>query len=71
MGMKSTAADAAIGALQQAVTLDDLRAGARALDRVLMSGAYAVPLFPRPRPVACPLDTYPAAGHPLLVRHLA
>lgn len=48
MGMKSRAADAAIGALQQAVTLDDLRAGARALDRVLMSGAYAVPLFHAP-----------------------
>lgn len=48
MGMRSAGADAAIAALQQAVTLDDLHTGARALDRVLMSGAWGVPLFHAP-----------------------
>lgn len=48
MGMRSPAADAAIAALQQAETLDELRTGARALDRVLMSGAWGVPLFHAP-----------------------
>jgi peptide/nickel transport system substrate-binding protein len=41
----SPAADAAIEALVGAASRDDLIAAARALDRVLLSGFYVVPLF--------------------------
>ena len=44
-GVKSPAADAAIEALVGATTREDLVAGARLLDRVLLSGYYVVPLF--------------------------
>ncbi|MDR3374027.1 MAG: extracellular solute-binding protein [Ancalomicrobiaceae bacterium] len=47
-GVKSPAADRAIEALVGARTRDDLAAGARALDRVLLSGYYVVPLFHLP-----------------------
>jgi peptide/nickel transport system substrate-binding protein len=45
MGMKSAAADAMIAALLKAETRADVVAAVRALDRVLMSGFYVVPLF--------------------------
>jgi peptide/nickel transport system substrate-binding protein len=45
MGMKSPAADAMITALLQAQTRQEVVAATRALDRVLMSGFYVVPLF--------------------------
>jgi peptide/nickel transport system substrate-binding protein len=45
MGVKSPAVDAMIAALLQAQTRDDVVAAVRALDRVLMSGFYVVPLF--------------------------
>lgn len=48
MGAKSPAADAAIAALIAARDAEDYLAAARALDRVLVSGAYAVPLFHTP-----------------------
>lgn len=48
MGMKSPAADAMIAALLKAVTRDEVVAAVRALDRVLISGAYVVPLFHAP-----------------------
>lgn len=48
MGMRSPAADALIARLAAAVSRDDLETASRALDRVLMSGAYAVPLFHAP-----------------------
>jgi peptide/nickel transport system substrate-binding protein len=48
MGVKSHAADAMIAALLQARTRADLVAAVRALDRVLISGCYVVPLFYRP-----------------------
>ena len=48
MGMKSAAADAMIAALLEAKTRADVVAAVRALDRVLMSGFYVVPLFHAP-----------------------
>jgi peptide/nickel transport system substrate-binding protein len=45
MGVKSPAIDAMIAALFQAQTREDIVAAVRALDRVLMSGFYVVPLF--------------------------
>jgi peptide/nickel transport system substrate-binding protein len=44
-GVKSPAADAMIEALLAAETREDLTAAVRALDRVLLSGDYVVPLF--------------------------
>lgn len=44
-GVRSPAADAAIEALVGAATREDLVSAARALDRVLLSGFYVVPLF--------------------------
>ena len=49
MGMKSPAADAMIAALLRAQTPEELIAAARALDRVLMSGQYVIPLYHLPR----------------------
>jgi peptide/nickel transport system substrate-binding protein len=48
MGVKSPAADAMIAAILRARARDDLVAAVRALDRVLISGRYVVPLFYRP-----------------------
>ena len=48
MGVKSTAADAMIKALLAAVAKDDFVAAIRALDRVLLSGFYLVPLYHLP-----------------------
>ena len=45
MGVKSAAIDAMIAALLEARERDDFVAAVRALDRVLMSGFYVVPLF--------------------------
>ncbi len=45
MGVKSPAIDAMIAALVQARSRSDVVAAARALDRLLISGMYAVPLF--------------------------
>lgn len=49
MGMQSAAADAMIAALLRAQTPEELTAAARALDRVLMSGQYVIPLYHLPR----------------------
>jgi peptide/nickel transport system substrate-binding protein len=48
MGVKSAAIDAMIAALLKAQTRDDFVAAVRALDRVLISGMYAIPLFHLP-----------------------
>lgn len=48
MGVKNPAADAMIEALLAARTHDDFVAAVRALDRVLMSGNYVIPLFGTP-----------------------
>jgi len=48
MGMRSAAADAMIAALLNARERDALVAAVRALDRVLMSGFYVIPLFHLP-----------------------
>lgn len=48
MGVKSAAADAMIAALLTAETRDEVVAAVRALDRVLISGSYVVPLFHAP-----------------------
>jgi peptide/nickel transport system substrate-binding protein len=48
MGAKSPAVDAMIAALLSARTRADVVAAVRALDRVLMSGFYVVPLFYAP-----------------------
>ena len=45
MGAKSPAIDAMIAALLKAETRDEVVAAVRALDRVLISGSYVVPLF--------------------------
>jgi peptide/nickel transport system substrate-binding protein len=45
MGMKSQAADAMIAALLAATTREDFVAAVRALDRVLLSGFYVIPLY--------------------------
>ena len=47
-GVKSAAADAMIAALLSAKSREDFVSAVRALDRVLMSGAYVVPLFHLP-----------------------
>ncbi len=47
-GVRSPAVDTMIDALVAARTREDLRAAARALDRVLLSGAYVVPLYDLP-----------------------
>jgi peptide/nickel transport system substrate-binding protein len=48
MGIKSPAVDAMIAALLRAQTRDDFVAAVRALDRVLISGYYTIPLFHLP-----------------------
>jgi peptide/nickel transport system substrate-binding protein len=48
MGIKSAAVDATIAALLNAQTREDFVAAVRALDRVLLSGFYGVPLFHLP-----------------------
>lgn len=48
MGAKSPALDAAIAALIAARSEADVTAAARSVDRILMSGAYGVPLFHAP-----------------------
>jgi peptide/nickel transport system substrate-binding protein len=48
MGVKSKAIDAMIAALVAARTRDELVAAVRALDRLLISGIYVVPLFHLP-----------------------
>ena len=49
MGVKSKAADAMIAAMLAATTRDDFIAATRALDRVLLSGFYVVPLYFPPK----------------------
>jgi peptide/nickel transport system substrate-binding protein len=69
MGVKNEAADAMIAALLKAETRTDVVAAVRALDRVLMSGFYVVPLFHVPeqwvarwtyieRPAAASMHSY-------------
>jgi peptide/nickel transport system substrate-binding protein len=48
MGIKSPAADAMIAALLKARSREDFVAAVRALDRVLLSGRYVIPLFHSP-----------------------
>jgi peptide/nickel transport system substrate-binding protein len=49
MGVKSKAADAMIAAMLSATTRADFVAATRALDRVLLSGFYVVPLYFPPK----------------------
>ena len=49
MGVKSKAADAMIAAMLSATSRDDFVAATRALDRVLLSGFYVVPLYFPPK----------------------
>jgi peptide/nickel transport system substrate-binding protein len=49
MGVKSAAIDAMIAALLRARDRDDFVDAVRALDRVLISGCYVVPLFYLPQ----------------------
>jgi peptide/nickel transport system substrate-binding protein len=49
MGIKSAAADAMIAALLRAEKPDELTAAARALDRILVSGRYLIPLYHLPK----------------------
>jgi peptide/nickel transport system substrate-binding protein len=47
-GVKSPAVDAMIGALLAATSREDFVAATRALDRILISGHYVIPLFNAP-----------------------
>lgn len=47
--VKSPAADAAIAALLSAMSREEFTSAARALDRVIMSGDYVIPLFHLPK----------------------
>jgi peptide/nickel transport system substrate-binding protein len=47
-GVKSSAADAAIAAMLAAKTREEFVSAVRAIDRVLISGAYVIPLFHLP-----------------------
>ena len=49
VGVRNPAADATIAALLSAEAEPDFAAGVRALDRVLMSGDYVIPLFYLPK----------------------
>jgi len=49
MGVKSPAIDAMIGAMLSANNRDDFVAATRALDRILLSGFYVVPLYFPPK----------------------
>lgn len=49
MGMKSPAADVVIDAILRARTLSELTSATRALDRVLISGHYVIPLYHLPQ----------------------
>ena len=48
MGIKSAAVDTMIAALLKAESQEDFVAAVRALDRVLISGSYTIPLFHLP-----------------------
>ncbi len=48
MGVREPAVDAMIDAMLAAETREDFTAAVRAMDRVLMSGAYMIPLFHQP-----------------------
>ncbi len=60
-GVKSAAVDAMIAALLRARTRPDLVDAVRALDRVLMSGSYVIPLFYLPEQWVA---RWNAIGHP-------
>ena len=68
MGVKSAAVDAMIAALLRARERADFVAAVRALDRVLISGCYVVPLFYLPEPVGGALDRVAASGANVAVR---
>lgn len=46
--MKEPAIDAMIDAMLEAETREDFVAAVRAMDRVLLSGAYMIPMFHQP-----------------------
>jgi peptide/nickel transport system substrate-binding protein len=48
MGVREPAVDAMIKAMLAAEAREDFTAAVRAMDRVLMSGAYMIPLFHQP-----------------------
>ena len=77
MGVKSDAVDAMIAAMLEARDREDFVAAVRALDRVLLSGHYVIPLYhaphqwvarwqelehPRVQPQFVRFDTWWAAG---------
>jgi peptide/nickel transport system substrate-binding protein len=57
MGVKSPAVDAMIAALLKAESREDFVAAVRALDRVLISGFYVIPLFHLPAQWVAHWDT--------------
>jgi peptide/nickel transport system substrate-binding protein len=48
-GVRSAAADAMIAAMLSAASREDFVSAVRALDRVLLSGRYAIPLYHAPK----------------------
>ena len=67
-GADEPAVDAMIAALLAAKEREAFVGAVRALDRVLLSGTYVVPLFHRLRCVACGLVAYPPGAEKLIVR---
>ena len=68
MGVKSPAVDAMIAALLEAESREEFVSAVRALDRVLISGFYVVPLFHLPDAVDRALDHDRAAGGDFALR---
>ncbi len=68
MGVRSAAVDAMIAAMLRARQRPDFVAAVRALDRVLISGSYVVPLFYLPEPMGGALGLYCASDADLAVR---
>ena len=68
MGMRSPAADAMIAALLEARERSEFVAAVRALDRVLMSGIYVIPLLPPAGPMGGAVGGDPPSRRDLAVR---
>ena len=68
MGVKSAAIDAMIAAMLRARERDDFVDAVRALDRVLISGCYVVPLFYLPQQWVARWTTCRASGADVALR---
>ncbi len=71
MGIRSPAADAMIAALLAARGRTEFVAAVRALDRILMSGIYVVPLYHLPKQWVARWTSHPPSGHDVTLRVFA